>query len=205
MHPGRSDPAEVGLMETDCPWAGNDSLGRCRASSRGAYRVSDGSPATMECARPPIVDTVSLTHPDRRRSMPAEVTCHSANVRTRWLAPFFNESKCPHPRCGVTPRNVLGQREQKPVDSMLVVDLVRLGQPDSELTVPASSDDAIRPGLRVVLLPNAGTCMYPSARHLSASHGLPWVLSYYNTTEAVAAWISINSSVRYERSRTIRN
>lgn len=70
-------------METDCPRAGNDSLRRCRASSRSAYRVSDGSSATMEFAHPPIVDTVSLTHPYRRRSMPAEVTCHSANVYTR--------------------------------------------------------------------------------------------------------------------------
>ena len=159
----------------------------------------------MEFARPPIVDTVSLTHPYRRRSMPAEVTCHSANVHTRSLVAFFNESKCPHPRCGVTPRNVLGRSEQKLVDSMLVVDLVRLGQPASELIVPASSDDAIRPGPRAVLLPNAGACMYPPARYLSASHRLPRVLSYYNATVGAAVWISINSSARYERSRTIRN
>lgn len=140
-------------------------------------RVSDGSRVvrmrvTMEFARSLIVDTVSLTHTYRRRSMPTGLMCvdppfrkcaHPTTCAIDGLAPFVNESMCPHPRCEVTPRNVLRRSEQKLVDSMLVVDLVTLGQTVSELIVLVSSDDDMWPGLRAALLHNARV-LHVSAR-----------------------------------------
>lgn len=140
-------------------------------------RVSDGSRVvrmrvTMEFARSLIGDTVSLTHTYRRRSMPTGLMCvdppfrkcaHPTTCAIDGLAPFVNESMCPHPRCEVTPRNVLRRSEQKLVDSMLVVDLVTLGQTVSELIVLVSSDDDMWPGLRAALLHNARV-LHVSAR-----------------------------------------
>lgn len=140
-------------------------------------RVADGSRVvrmrvTMEFARSLIGDTVSLTHTYRRRSMPAGLMCvdppfrkcaHPTDCAIAGLAPFVNESKCPHPRCEVSPRNVLRRSEQKLVDSMLVVDLVTLGQTASELIVLVSSDDDMWPGLRAALLHNA-RILHVSAR-----------------------------------------
>lgn len=140
-------------------------------------RISDGSRVarmrvTMEFASSLIGDTVSLTHTYRRRSLPAGLTCanppfrecaHPAACAVGGLAPFFNDSECPHPRCEVTPRKILRRSEQKLVDSMLVVDLVRLGQTASELIVLVSSDDDMWPGLRAALLHNARV-LHVSAR-----------------------------------------
>lgn len=140
-------------------------------------RISDGSRVvrmrvTMEFARSLIGDTALLTHTYRRRSLPTGLKCATPPFREcarptdcviDGLAPFVNRSECPHPQCRVTPRDVLRRSEQKLVDSMIVVDLVRLGQAGSELIVLVSSDDDMWPGLRAALLHNARV-LHVSAR-----------------------------------------
>ena len=130
--------------------------------------VSDGDGAvrvrvTMELASSLIGDGVALTHTFRRRSLPAGMVCAGppfagcaspSQCAVAGIAPFVNGDECPHPGCGVTPRTVLGRNEQKLVDSMLVVDLIRLSQA-SELIVLVSSDDDMWPGIRGALLHGA--------------------------------------------------
>ena len=127
--------------------------------------VSDGDRVvrvrvTMELAISLIGDGAALTHTFRRRSLPAGMACarppfagcaDPSQCAVAGIAPFVNGDECPHPGCGVTPRTVLGRNEQKLVDSMLVVDLMRLAQA-SELIVLVSSDDDMWPGIRGALL-----------------------------------------------------
>lgn len=131
--------------------------------------VSDGSSAlrvrvTMELAHALIGDRAALTHTYRRRSLPDGIVCGQPPFRKcarpsscaiAGLAPFFNGDECPHAGCDVAPGEVLGRNEQKLVDSMLVVDLVRLAQAASELIVLVSSDDDMWPGIRGALLHGA--------------------------------------------------
>lgn len=130
--------------------------------------VSDGDGAvrvrvTMELASSLVGDGVALTHTYRRRSLPAGLACarppfagcaSPSRCAVAGVAPFVDGDECPHPGCGVTPRAVLGRNEQKLVDSMLVVDLVRLAQA-SESIVLVSSDDDMWPGIRGALLHGA--------------------------------------------------
>lgn len=131
--------------------------------------VSDDASAvrvrvTMELASALIGDRATLTHTYRRRSWPPGIVCRQAPFRgcaspsqcaVAGIEPFMNSNECPHPRCDVAPRSVLGRGEQKLVDSMLVVDLVRLAQAASELIVLVSSDDDMWPGIRGALLHGA--------------------------------------------------
>lgn len=130
--------------------------------------VSDGVSAvrvrvSMELASSLVGDRVALTHTFRRRSLPAGLACarppftgcaRPSQCAVAGTAPFINGDECPHPRCDVTPRDVLGRNEQKLVDSMLVVDLVRLAR-TSEPIVLVSSDDDMWPGIREALLRGA--------------------------------------------------
>ena len=130
--------------------------------------VSDGDGAvrvrvTMELASSLVGDGVALTHTFRRRSLPAGLVCartpftgcaRPSQCAVAGVAPFVNGGECPHPGCGVTSGAVLGRNEQKLVDSMLVVDLIRLAQA-SESIVLVSSDDDMWPGIRGALLHGA--------------------------------------------------
>ena len=115
------------------------------SDAEGAVRVR----VTMELAISLIGDRVALTHTYRRRSLPTGMVCarppftecaHPSRCAVATVAPFINEEECPHPRCDVTPFDLLGRNEQKLVDSMLVVDLIRLAQ-QAEAEVPGVQMD----------------------------------------------------------------
>ena len=119
---------------------------------------------TMELAESLVGDKIKLTHTYRPRSLPADIACVSppfpqcarpTDCTLSGLAPFVNNNECPSPRCDVTPTSVLWRGEQKLVDSMLVVDLVRLSQTAKEPIVLVSSDDDMWPGIRAALLTGA--------------------------------------------------
>lgn len=119
---------------------------------------------TMEFAESLVGDEIKLTHTYRPRSLPPDIACaslpfsqcaHPTNCVLSGLAPFVNSYECPEPRCDVTPESVLWRGEQKLVDSMLVVDLVRLAQAAKEAIVLVSSDDDMWPGIRAALLTGA--------------------------------------------------
>lgn len=128
--------------------------------------VSDGVKTarvrvTMELASSLVGDRSTMTHTYRRRSLPAGITCARppfsgcgcpSQCAIEGIASFIYEDVCPHPSCDVKPRTVLARNEQKLVDSMMVVDLLRLAQTTSELLVLVSSDDDLWPGIRGALL-----------------------------------------------------
>ena len=131
--------------------------------------VSDGASTarvrvTVELASSLVGDRPAMTHTYRRRSLPAGITCARppfsgcgcpSQCPIEGIAPFIHEDVCPHPSCNATPHSVLARNEQKLVDSMMVVDLLRLAQTTSELLVLVSSDDDLWPGIRGALLHEA--------------------------------------------------
>lgn len=159
------------------------------SDAEGAVRVR----VTMELAISLIGDRVALTHTYRRRSLPTGMACarppftecaHPSRCAVATVAPFINEEECPHPRCDVTPFDLLGRNEQKLVDSMLVVDLVRLAQAAPELIVLVSSDDDMWPGIRAALLHRARV-LHVHARKRPQQYRTLTTKTY---TQAAARW-----------------
>ena len=119
---------------------------------------------TMELARSLVGDRIDFTHTYRRRSLPPNLLCAPAPFEAcarpsqcaiAGFAPFVRDAECPVPGCDVAPAAVLTREEQKLVDSMMVVDLVRLAQTTSESLILVSSDDDMWPGIRAALLHGA--------------------------------------------------
>ena len=107
---------------------------------------------------------VVLTHTYRQRSLPPRLRCEAApfpgcaapsRCPVAALDPFIRNDNCPVDGCTVEPKGVLARKEQKLVDSMLVVDLVHFAETTDQPLVVVSADDDLWPGIRFVLLRGA--------------------------------------------------
>ena len=119
----------------------------------------------VELARSLACDpAVVLTHTYRQRSLPPRLRCEAApfpgcaapsRCPVAALDPFIRNDDCPVDGCTVEPKGVLARKEQKLVDSMLVVDLVHFAETTDQPLVVVSADDDLWPGIRFALLRGA--------------------------------------------------
>ncbi len=114
----------------------------------------------VELARSLADDDVDLTHTYRRRPFPENLKCGTtppAECFVQQSCPiggvqrFVNRGRCPMPGCEVAPEDVLERGEQKLVDSMIVVDLMRFAYKTRETLVVVSGDEDLWPGIRGAL------------------------------------------------------
>lgn len=127
-------------------------------SDRANVVVEVGLARALACDPQHVFTHTIRTRPEsafKVKRFPLKECVEPLSCRIMDVNSFVYNKICPNTNCNVSPEIAFFRREQKLVDSMMVVDLVHYAIHQEKHLVVVSGDDDMWPGIRYALLQNA--------------------------------------------------